>query len=398
METRPELGSISPSSSSATVLFPAPLSPTSATVSPGASSRSSPSSTSPERVGYENDTCSSRTGARAGLGASRASAGATGSGASSNANIRSATASPSALAWYSAPSRRNGRYSSGASTSTVSPAWSARLPFTRAHPRGHGDQCDPERRRQLQHRPRQKAHPERLHGRDAVALADLAEHGHLIVGSSKGAQRRQASDHVEKMRREAPQSPPARLGPVLGVAADQRHEHGHQGQREQHDQRRLEVHDRHPDEHQKRDDRGEHDLRQVAREVALQRLDPLHRDGGDLGAFRAVDCRRLRAQSLLDERQAELGQHAPGGSASGHLHAPRECAPSEERDQEQADVHPEGVKRRAVKRPRDDQREQAGLEQHRQRHADAQHRVDREQRPRRPRSSQQPRVESAHGT
>ena len=49
--TRPAVGSRNPSSSAATVLLPAPLSPTSATVSPGASSRSSPSRTRPARAG-----------------------------------------------------------------------------------------------------------------------------------------------------------------------------------------------------------------------------------------------------------------------------------------------------------------------------------------------------------
>jgi hypothetical protein len=51
---------------------------------------------------------------------------------------------------------------------------------------------------------------------------------------------------------------------------------------QQHDQSRLEVHDCHAREDHERDDRGEHDLGQVAREVSLQRLDPLDGDGGDL--------------------------------------------------------------------------------------------------------------------
>ena len=97
------------------------------------------------------------TGARAGLGASRAPPAATAAGASSSANIRSATASPSALAWYSAPSRRNGRYSSGASTITASPASRPRLPSTSRTPAVDRDQRHAERRRQLEHRPGQEA-------------------------------------------------------------------------------------------------------------------------------------------------------------------------------------------------------------------------------------------------
>ena len=60
-DTTPAVGSTSLSSSDATVLLPAPLGPTSATVSPGPSSRSTPSRTTPARAGYENETSSSRT-------------------------------------------------------------------------------------------------------------------------------------------------------------------------------------------------------------------------------------------------------------------------------------------------------------------------------------------------
>ncbi len=116
------------------MLFPAPLSPTSATVSPGASSRSSPSRTTSGRAGYENETPSIRTGTAAGLGGAPAPPGPLSAGASSSEKIRSATAAPSALAWYSAPSRRTGRYSSGASTSTVSPAWRPIPPSTSRTP------------------------------------------------------------------------------------------------------------------------------------------------------------------------------------------------------------------------------------------------------------------------
>ena len=239
-----------------------------------------------------------------------------------------------------------------------------------SHSHRHRDQGHPERRRQLQHGPRQKADPERFHGRGAVALADLADRDGLIVRASEGAQRGQSPDHVKEVVREPAQRLPPRFRSSLGVAADQHHEHGHQRQCQQHDQGRLKVDDGHPREHQERDARGEHDLGQVTREVAFQRLDPLHRDGGDLGSFGTVGRGRLRPQTLLDQRQSKLGQDAPCSAAAGELHPPRECASERERGHEQAKEQPEGVGRHAVERTGDDQREQAGLSQNGQRGTD----------------------------
>ena len=84
--------------------------------------------------------------------------------------------------------------------------------------------------------------------------------------------------------------------------------------------------------------RGQHDLRQVAGEVALERFDPLHGDGRDLGAVAAVDRGRLGPQAPLDERQAKLGEHAPGRAPARDLHRPRERAPYHERDHEQCEL------------------------------------------------------------
>ena len=137
-------------------------------------------------------------GARAGLGASRAPAAGT-AGASSSANIRSATASPSALAWYSAPRRRNGRYSSGASTMHGQPGLEAEDAADEPHAGRDRDERDPERRRELQHGARQEADAQRLHGRRAIALADLGQRGHLVVrpgrtrAASAGPARRRES-------------------------------------------------------------------------------------------------------------------------------------------------------------------------------------------------------------
>ena len=164
----------SPSSSAATVLLPAPLSPTSATVSPGRELEVEPVEHERRAAPGRRTTTLLEPHAAPPRGSARRRRRprAAAAGASSSASIRSATARPSALAWYSAPSRRSGRYSSGASTSTVRPACEPEAAVDQPHADRHRDERDAERRRQLEHRPRQEADAQRPHRRAAVALAD----------------------------------------------------------------------------------------------------------------------------------------------------------------------------------------------------------------------------------
>ena len=76
--------------------------------------------------------------------------------------------------------------------------------------------------------------------------------------------------------------------------------------------------------HQQRHHAGKYDLGQVAREVSLERVDPLDRHGGDFGTSGTVRRQRLPAQTPAHERQPKLGQDAAGGMPAGYLHPPRE--------------------------------------------------------------------------
>ncbi len=86
-----------------------------------------------------------------------------------------ATAMPSALAWNCAPRLRSGRYSSGASTSTVSAGLEADAAVDEPDADRDRDERDPERRRQLEHGAREERDPERAHRRAAVLVADARD-------------------------------------------------------------------------------------------------------------------------------------------------------------------------------------------------------------------------------
>ena len=236
------------------------------------------------------------------------------------------------------PSRRRGRYSSGASTSTVSPACRPSPPSASRTPDRHRDERDAEGGGQLEHRPREEREAQRPHRRAAVALADLGDAGRLRAAAIERAQRRQAAHDVEEVRRQQPQGVPALAGALLGGAADQPHEDRHERQRDRHHERRLQVDGRHPRHDHERDDRREHHLRQVAGEVGLERLDALHGGRGDLAGLRAVGRDRLRLQAARDEREAQLREHARGRAPARDLHPPGQRATAREGERQRDGV------------------------------------------------------------
>ena len=197
---RPPVGSSMPSRSAATVLFPAPLSPTSATVSPGDSSRSSPSSTGPgtgrvgERHVLEPDggECGARSHQRSAVH------GRCGRVEQREHPLRHRQPVRAGVELRPQPPQRQVQL--GRQDDHGQPGLEPEAAVHEPHPGRHGDERDAERGRQLEHRPGQEADAQGLHGRRAIALADLADDARLILGAAERPQRRQAPYHVEEMR------------------------------------------------------------------------------------------------------------------------------------------------------------------------------------------------------
>ena len=92
----------------------------------------------------------------------------------------------------------------------------------------------------------------------------------------------------------------------------------------------CEVDERHPADHQQRDDRREHDLRQVAGEVASSASTPCTAAAAISALSRSVGAVGCARSAALHERQPQLREHARRGAAAGDLHAPRERAAQRE--------------------------------------------------------------------
>ena len=315
--------------------------------------------------------------------------------------MRSATASPSALAWNCAPSWRSGRYSSGASTSTVSPACRPSPPSDEPHADRDRDERDAERGRQLQHRAREEADPQRPHRRPPVlARSPRRSTRRLRPAAVERAQRRQAAHDVEEVRREQPQRLPALPRALLGVAADQPHEDAARAAAYEHASA-AETRGRSAPTQASTatgTSAGEHDLRQVAAEV---RLEPVARPGP-----RPPRSRRSRRRRARPAGRAGAARRAPAAAPEStaaaarrpatskpQASAPRAANASDEQDERRA------RRRRATRRRRRGRRSARAASPGASTSsavAEPERGVGREQPARRPGAAEEARVERAH--
>ena len=104
--------------------------------------------------------------------------------------MRSAAATPSALAWNCAAALRSGAYSSGASTRIVSAGAKPDAAAVEADADLDGDDRRAERRRELEHERREEGDPQRAHRLAPVGLARLGERSAWIGAAVERAQRR----------------------------------------------------------------------------------------------------------------------------------------------------------------------------------------------------------------
>ncbi len=225
-----------------------------------------------------------------------------------------------------------------------------------AHAHDDGDERDAERRRELQDRTGEERDTERPHRRPAILLAHLRDSLHLCPSAIEGSERRQPTHDVEEVVREERQCLPAFSRAALRVAADEPHEDRDERKRHQHDPGRNEVDGRNEHQHRDRDDDREDDLRQVARERRLERVDA--RDGrrGHLRALHPVERGRAAPQprvSTRSRRSCEMTSAAARRPATSNPQAPsaRAMTTSDEQHERALDVAERCAAERRGRRP-----------------------------------------------
>ena len=176
-------------------------------------------------------------------------------------------------------------------------------------PDGDCDERDAERRRELEHGSREECEAQRSHRRRAVGVARLLDPPELRLATIERSQRRQPANDIEEVRRQQRHRLPALACPVPGGPADQPEEHGHEGQREQHQARGDEIERGHQHEHRDRHHDREHELRERPAEQPVQGIDAGDRGSRDLGALGSVERGGVVLQPCRDEIEAQLRQH-----------------------------------------------------------------------------------------
>ena len=337
------------------MLLPAPLAPTSATVSPGRELEVEPveHEPGPRRVG-ERDALEPHRRVRAGSAAASRPAGADRRPAPRAARAsarrrrarrrsrgtarRAGAAAGRARARARAPSAPPARPRPPSTSRTPTVTATSATPSVAA-----SSSTEPERKRDAQRRPSSRA---------GSARSTSAIVAGLRAAAVERAQRRQPAHDVEEVGREQPQRQPALARALLRVAADQPHEHRHERQRQRASPapsvRSIAATQR---EHGDGHDAGEHELRQVAGEVGLERVDALDRGRRDLACLGAVERGRLAAEPPLDEREPKLGEHRPAPRAGPRPRSPRRARrgaakASAEQDERRVDIARAGRRRR----------------------------------------------------
>ena len=150
------------------------------------------------------------------------------------------------------------------------------------------------------------------------------------------------------------------------------------------------------DEHRDRDGDGQDDLRQIAGERRLERVDTRDRGRRHLGALGAVERGGTIAQPSLDELEPQRREHVGRRPPADDLEARGGRRPADRRGDEQREQPGQLVERRPVERARRDGRDQDGLGEDEQRRDDAERDVEREQRPHGARAADEARVERPH--
>ena len=182
---------------------------------------------------------------------------------------------------------------------------------------------------------------------------------------------------------------------ALHAHADQSHEQRDEGDGDRDDRGRDPVRGADGDDHGNRHDHREHELRQVAREVAVQRVDAVRRECGEV-AFRFLARSGRFGGELLDESHAQLRLDAARRVVGRHLRVPRRGRASDNDDEQHREWRAHvGDRDRAIEGASDHVREQPRLRDHEQRGESAEHDGERHVRAHAAAELHEPRIDRA---
>ncbi len=195
-----------------------------------------------------------------------------------------------------------------------------------AHADADGDERHRQGGQQFQREGGEEGQPQGPQRGPPVVGGDRADRLGLGLGPAEDLQRGQALDDVEEVPGEPGQQPPLPVHPALGGPADQGHEEGDEGKREDDDECREPVGGDDTGE----DGDGHHDreaqLGQVAGEVVVERVDPARGEGGQLARGAGAGA---EAGGVGEQSRPQLGLDRRARAVGGELGEPGHRRPTE---------------------------------------------------------------------
>ncbi|KAF0257916.1 hypothetical protein DOU02_11105 [Clavibacter michiganensis subsp. michiganensis] len=271
------------------------------------------------------------------------------------------------------------------------------LPADEAHPHRHRHERDRQRRRELQHEAGQEGDAEHAHGLHAVLLRHPSDAGCLPPGAPEDQERRQPVDHVEEARSQLGEARPLPPLHLLRRPADEHHEDGDHGQRREDGHARERVgqgEHRHDD---RRREGGEDQLRHVAREVRVERVESRAHDRREAPAAAAGRPGGAEVGDGPERASPQLGGDPGCAARTHHVEEPRRGAAHDGGSDDEREHRPELRRGRAADRPHDELGERPAEGDERDGLHDADQGSRGEHRARRRGVPQQPRIQGLHG-
>ena len=165
----------------------------------------------------------------------------------------------------------------------------------------HGHEADPEAGDEVHGEGGEEGHPQGAHGGDADPLVGRLHLASAVRLAAEGAERGEALDELEEVARQRPEPAPlslrapGRLAPEVDHGERDRGDEGHD-----HDERQP-VLGRHPHQQEERDDGRGGGLRQVARVVGVERVQPTGGRGRQLAGPLAGQPARAQGQRMVQQ-------------------------------------------------------------------------------------------------
>ena len=164
------------------------------------------------------------------------------------------------------------------------------VPTEQAQADGDRDERDRHRGEQFEDQRRQEGQAQRGHRGRPVAIGDRGDRPGLGLGTTEDLERGQSRHDVEEVPGQLLERPHAGGGAVLRGGSDERHEERDQGKADRDQDGADPVRSRHHADDRDGHDDGQEQLGQVAREVAVECVDPGGQEHAELTRAVAVEA------------------------------------------------------------------------------------------------------------